>query len=323
MSDTPTRRRGPSWVQLGHGVQHKAGLTGPDALFAELRAWSGVLPPSGAFTGLTVARACGLWLPPLPPALPHFVAMGTVRGEVKPWRSELWVTRHPTSPPFVVVNEVRFEPVPFALLACARVLGLLDVVVLVDSALHLGLCTLADLRTVAELRRRGAPLLRTALDLADGRSESPWETILRMLHVALGVAVTPQVDLYDDRHGFIARTDLLLDGTRTLHEYDGAGHRERAQHVRDLRRDRHLVSAGYARRGYTSEDLVSRPIVVLRDCDQTLERHHDPSRLDSWMPLLEDSLFARWGSTRLELALERRQALAARKLVPLGADSGD
>lgn len=310
-------------MQLGHGIQRRAGLDGDAALFAELRAWTPVLPPSGVFTGLTVARACGLWLPPMPGALPHFVAMGTVRGEVKPMRAELWVTRHPTPPRHVMVDDVRFEPIPYALLACARVLGLLDLVVLIDSALHLGLCSIAELHKVAALRRRGAPLLRAALDLADRRSESPWETVLRMLHVAIGVAVTPQVDLYDERHTHIARVDLLLDGTRRPHEYDGADHRERKQHVRDLRRDRDLVSAGYPRRGYTSEDLILRPIVVLRDCDQTLGRPHDPSRLDRWTALLRDSLFARWGGTRLEVALQRRQALAARKLVPLGADSGD
>jgi hypothetical protein len=78
------------------------------------------------------------------------------------------------------------------LLACARDLGLIDLVVLLDCVLHLRLVDRDELERVASQHRRGAPALRRALLLADGRSESPWETILRLFHVVCGLEVWPQ-----------------------------------------------------------------------------------------------------------------------------------
>ncbi|WP_238993268.1 hypothetical protein [Nocardioides caldifontis] len=79
-----------------------------------------------------------------------------------------------------------------------------------------------QLQVSAARRRRGAPSLRQALELADGRSESPWETLPRILHVACGIAVQPQYVLLDAAGDEVARADLWLEGTNALHEYDGA-----------------------------------------------------------------------------------------------------
>ena len=64
-------------------------------------------------------------------------------------------------------------------------------------------------------------MLRRALALSDGRSESPWESLRRVLHVVCGVPVEPQFVLLDDHGVFVARGDLRISGTTTLHEYDG------------------------------------------------------------------------------------------------------
>lgn len=186
-------------------------------------------------------------------------------------------------------------PVPDALLACARLLPLPDLVVLIDSALKLGLCTSAAVDAAASPRRKGSPALRAALTASDRRSESAWESMLRLLHRLIGVAVTPQVNITDALGRFIARGDLLVDGTRTLHEYDGAGHRDAAQHRRDLRRERDLLSAGYARRGYTADVLVRNPRAVLRDCELTLGQTLDPAGVLQRQQLLARSLMTRTG----------------------------
>ncbi|HEY6811447.1 MAG TPA: hypothetical protein VI074_02035 [Propionibacteriaceae bacterium] len=52
-------------------------------------------------------------------------------------------------------------------------MGLLDRVILGDSALHLGHWTFQELKLTTAQRRRGAPQLRTTLPLLDKRSESP------------------------------------------------------------------------------------------------------------------------------------------------------
>lgn len=150
-------------------------------------------------------RRSRVWLPPVPESLPLFVAMGSVRGEVKPDRSRLLVSRHPSSPPGTLIEGLPVAPVPDALLACARWLGILDLVVMIDSALHRRLCTVDDVARAAAPRRKGAPALRTALAAADGRSESPWETLLRLLHLVLGVDVTPQVRIIDSAGGAVRR----------------------------------------------------------------------------------------------------------------------
>ncbi len=297
------RRRGASWRHIAYDVAVPAGLTGRDALVAELRAWQRHLPASAVFTGLTAAAVHGLWLPGPIDALPHFVAMGTVQGEVKPIRRGLRISRHPAPPACVTVDGLRVATVGETLLACARVLGPLDLVILTDAALHLEKCGAADIASAAGHRRKGAPALRAALALADGRSESAWETILRLLHQVLGVSVTPQVNLHDARGGFLGRVDLLLDGTTACHEYDGAGHREPVQHRKDLKRERKLLNGDYTRRGYTSDVLLRNPASVLEDCERALGRRLSRAALLQWHRLLADSLLTRSGQQRLAARL--------------------
>lgn len=298
------RRRGSRWVRLGYGVQRPTDVEPGDVFEAELRAWADVLPSSGVFTGLTAARRHGLWLPPLPEGLPIFVAMD--RREVRSVRPQLLVSRHPNPPARDRTDGVPVAPIPDLLLAAARWLGILDLTVLVDSALRLG--TPPDaLAEVAAAGRRGAPRLRQALQWSDPRSESPWESLLRMLHRAIDVPVVPQANIYDGSGVFLARADLLLPGTQTLHEYDGAGHRDQRQQRSDLDRDRRLLRGGYVRRGYTSVEVVTRPITVLRDCDLTLGRPHDPTRIQAWYALLRDSLFTDAGAARLLYRLGRAE----------------
>jgi hypothetical protein len=56
-----------------------------------------------------------------------------------------------------------------------------------DSALRLGHCTIDELVLAAGQRRRGAPMLRRVIDLLDKRSESPWESVMRVLHLAADI----------------------------------------------------------------------------------------------------------------------------------------
>ena len=81
------------------------------------------------------------------------------------------------------------EPTCLALLALARDLAPLDLVPLADAALRIGDCTTAALAAVAAGRRRGAPALRAVLPILDARSESAWESVLRLLHQAAEVDV--------------------------------------------------------------------------------------------------------------------------------------
>ena len=285
------RRRTLSWVRVTLGANRPSGDSDP--ALADLHAWQAVLPDAVRFTGLTAARVRDWWLPPLPVDLPVFAA--TV-GTSRPRRPGLVVSRHTERADAEVVAGLRVDPPALTLLACARVLSVLDLVVLVDAALHAGDCTVADLTAAAASGAAGSARLREAVARADGRSESAWETLLRELHRTCGVEVVPQHEVVDQDGVFVARGDLLLEGTRVLHEYDGEHHLARKRQRQDLGRARRLGHAGFERRGYTSEDVLRQPIGILRDADASLAREHDPTRVRGWYDELRDSLFTPAGT---------------------------
>jgi hypothetical protein len=287
------RVRGRGWVGVTRGA-HRLG-TAQDPWRADLAAWQSVLPATAVFTGLTLARTRRWWLPPLPDDVPVFVAIGP--GGCHPNRAGLILSRHPVPPACEVLGGLRLAPPAEALLACARVLCLLDLVVLIDAALHAGDCSEAAL-VEAAARRRGARLLRRAIDLADGRSESAFETLLRLLHVACGIQVEPQRVVVDEHRGFVARGDLWLVGTTTLHEYDGAHHLTRARQRRDLARGRRVTGVEWVRRGYTSVEVLHQGVSILREADLAVGRPHRPERIRAWHDLLRDSLFTAAGTAR-------------------------
>lgn len=142
--------------------------------------------------------------------------------------------------------------------------------------------------------------LRRAVALIDARSESTWETVLRLLHVLSGLPpVEPQADLVDDNGVWVARADLLLVGTRRLHEYDGETHRDRDRHRKDLAREKRLSRASYERYGFTASELLGRPGSVIRDAEVAFGLDHDPDRLRAWLEEIRPSLFTAAGRDRL------------------------
>lgn len=291
---------GAGWVSLGHGVHVQAEAA--DDLPTRLRAWQLVLPFWSSVTALTAAELRGWWLPPLPGGLPVFVAAGRSDRIDRPG---LRVCRHDRLQTWELVEGVRTAKPAETLLACARELGLLDVVLIGDAALHSGDVTIEQLVDVARLRRRGAPRLRQAIGLMNGGAESIYEGLLRILHEVCGVEVEPQHLVVRPDGEVVARGDLWVTGTKMLHEYDGGDHLSRTGQRRDLRRHRRIISAGYERRGYTAADVLHVPAGILRDVDTSLGRPHDPARLQPWYALLRESLFTPSGALRLQDRLGR------------------
>src|SRR5688572_19062959 len=278
------RTRQRQWEQLSRGIY----VPRASPLRELLHGWQLVLPKSAAFTSLTAAEVSGWWLPE---AIPHPIFAAVPIGERYPERTGLLACRHPRPVPVETVRGLTLTTSAETLLAAARDLGLLDLVILGDSALRSGHCTLRDLRATAAQRRRGAPRLRAVLPLLDARSESPWESVMRVLHLAAEINVVPQKEIYDQRGRFVARADLWLVGTRRIHEYDGSIHRDRLVHRSDLARDRRLVEIDYQRLGFTSNQILHEGASIIATTDRLLGRRWDPRRLARWEALLEDSLF--------------------------------
>lgn len=272
------------FIRLGRAVRAPAG----GDLLDVLAAWTPVLPDGAMFTGLTACQVYGWWLPPLPSGLrPHLASpvdgagtrhrgLDAVRcvGLPRPW----------------LLGDIPIAPPAEALLGAGTRVGHLDLVVLVDSALRSGRLDLDTLVEVARIRRRGAPALRGAIADSDPRSESAWETILRLMHTTAGVAVTPQAVVLDDALGQI-RADLLVDGTRLLQEYDGGHHRNLETYRSDRARDARLAEAGWLRRGWTAPDVARHPEAVLLQAWTAKGTTPDARKLRPWRRLWADSLF--------------------------------
>ena len=175
--------------------------SGEPTLHEELCAWSLILPQDAAFTHLTAGELFDWWLPSSPPH-PVFVAMR--RSDPRPRRPGLLACRHPKAFAFTLQDGLKVTTPAETLLAAARDLGVLDLVVMGDSALRLGQVTRVELEIAAAQRRRGAPLLRQVIPLLDKRSESAWESIMRVLQRAADVPVEPQFPVHDADGRFLA-----------------------------------------------------------------------------------------------------------------------
>jgi hypothetical protein len=96
----------------------------------------------------------------------------------------------------------------------------------------------------------------------------------------------------------IARADLRIDGTRRIHKYDGARHREADVHEADMERDRDLFSKHWERHGFTSKHLRRDGATIIADADRLLGRTWNPRPLTAWRGLLDHSLLGPAGRAR-------------------------
>lgn len=181
-------------MRVTRGLHRRADAADPRV--AELHAWQLVLPADAAFSALTAAEQWGWDLPPCAQDLPVCAAMPY--GATAPVRpGQLAVSRHRLPPPYVVKDGLRLTTPAETLLTCAPLMGVLDLVVLVDSALRAGDVELLELWMLWSRRRRGVPVLRQALLLADPQAGSVMETLLRVLHVVCDLDVETQYVVRD------------------------------------------------------------------------------------------------------------------------------
>jgi predicted transcriptional regulator of viral defense system len=158
----------------------------------------------------------------------------------------------------------------------ARTLDFRAGVAAADSALFKKLTTKADLRSVVAALPRRAGIARAAevIEFADGRAESPLESIARVglrdsglpppeLQVQLGDACEP-----------IARVDFYWKQYRTAAEADGAMKYDKDPGLarRQLRRDHLLRAEGYEVVHFTWQDINFSPELVATWIRQAFRR---------------------------------------------------
>lgn len=139
-----------------------------------------------------------------------------------------------------------------------------DAVVVLDVLLARGLVHPEDLagHAAALPTGRGVRRARRAVTLADGRAESPPESVLRLLLTTAGLTPVPQYVVRDADGQFVARVDLAFPERRVAVEYDGAWHGKPGQLARDRRRLNALVAAGWTVVHVTAADMYEPDSVV-------------------------------------------------------------
>lgn len=153
-----------------------------------------------------------------------------------------------------------------------RVLRPEALVCALDDALRRGLVSHGELQAYAERRtgHAGVGRFRWAAAQADGRAESPLETLGRLLTPA--VPLVPQVAVRGP--ALLARIDLADEQHRFGVEADGrAGHAGEQLVRRDRDRERWLVRSGWVLERYGWYDVRRRPAALRERVQQSWQQH--------------------------------------------------
>ncbi len=147
------------------------------------------------------------------------------------------------------------------------------------------LTTLNELTDVVtrSSRRRGLALARVALPLLRTRSESPRESVLRVIIVLSGLPEPEcNFNIFDPLGRFLARADLAYPEFKLLLEYQGDHHRtDRAQWRRDIGRVGGVEDHGWQMLQFTDDDLRN-PVELIARIERRL-------RSRGWTGALADS----------------------------------
>ena len=264
---TTAELRSSAWRRLYRGVYADADL--PDSFGVRVSGARLLVPPSAVFSGRTAAYLHGATdlvdvRTPVEVSVSPDVRFGPVTGlrvrHVTVGHAEVVrVSRGPcTTPIRTALDIARTEP-------------LLEGVVALDVLLARRVVDHPVLRAAVRVQStpRGARRAARAVDLADGRAESPQESRLRVLLTLAGLVAVPQYTVRDRDGRFVARVDLAFPEQRVAVEYDGAWHGDPGQLTRDRRRLNALVAAGWTVLHVTAadlrlpEDLVARVTALL------------------------------------------------------------
>jgi hypothetical protein len=172
----------------------------------------------------TVSHASAVALYGLPLLITPRLPCVTLPPELRTREAALHVHRQPL--PSWQLDRARGVSITSVARSCidlTRESGLASGLVAADAAVHRGLCTKTDLVAVYERLRGRAGLScgRQLVELVDGSSESPLESISRLGMVGFQPAPHTQVSLRTGHGQFLARVDFYWPGLGVVGEADG------------------------------------------------------------------------------------------------------
>ncbi|CAB4695648.1 MAG: hypothetical protein F2667_03500 [Actinobacteria bacterium] len=257
---TKGQARGPTWRRTTPGLYVPASV---DAAVVEQRIREQSMRlTSGAVTGWAALRLHGGGFfdglgPDGRTVRPVPVVVGGDR--IRPC-ADIHQSRHRLRPHEVVVRHgIRCTTPERAVIDEIRRLDdVREGVVTLDMACAARLTSISRVRTVVlGVGGRRLDTVRTALGLAHERSRSPWESRLRLLwEIDLGWSRPLCNWAILDRDGqLLGKPDLLGPELGLVAEYDGALHRTRSRHRRDVRREEAFRRAGLEVVTFVAGDL--------------------------------------------------------------------
>ena len=250
--------QGLSWRRVHRGIYTWAGS--PESPKIRLEAIARLLPAGSAFSGGTAAWLHGLDVSPVQPCEVTVPAEFRLSGGLD------LVFRRGKLEAADVVTRAGWPATSIArtLIDLSRTRVLLETVIVIELALRAGLVSPSGLSRLAAAAAgaHGIRRFREAIDLAEPRSESPYETRLRMLLISRGLPrPESQVSLHDARGRFLGRTDLYYRAAKLCIEFDGGAHRESL--IADNRRQNLLINERYRVLRFTAPDVLARPDVTV------------------------------------------------------------
>lgn len=223
VEDVRAELRSRRWSRLRKGVyiatEHLSTADSRERHLIDCVAVLLALGPGPVLSHTSAARVHGL-------VLPRDDSSEVRLSDVDQWRrgrgyrvAQATMAGHETEPWL----EFRTTSVSRTLVDCAREGSLTDAVVAIDAALHERKAGRADLlrSVLAGTHRPGIAQAARALNLADGRAESPLETRGRLAMLSAGL---PRAELQVEIHGstgLIGRVDAWYDDAAVAIEFDG------------------------------------------------------------------------------------------------------
>jgi len=127
---------------------------------------------------------------------------------------------------------------------------------------------------VAAYRGRGGRRAREAIGWVREGSESPMETLLRLLLVRAGFPEPElNVELFDGEGNFVARVDLLYRDHWVVVEYDGDHHRmDKRQYERDIARSEAIEALGFRHLRIRASGVLENPAATVERVRRALTR---------------------------------------------------
>lgn len=203
-----------------------------------------------------------LWLWGIPHATDDDPVEATVPVGCKVRSRAGLLVRRATVPPqdVIVMGELRVTNAERTAWDLARGPDLVEAVVALDAMAGKRLVTREQLLARCEGNSSRA---RHAIEMMDGRAESPQESRVRVHLIVAGLpAPIPQFEIVHNGR-LVARVDLAWPHVKVALEYDGEWHNDRDQFRKDRRRLNALTKSGWTVFFVTADTLRNLPALVV------------------------------------------------------------